>query len=119
MILALVDDLLFLSKIQETAKQLGVDVKAAQPGDLLKLAIEAAPSGLMIDLNHPKSLAVLRTLKAQAETKSIPAVGFVSHVHNELIAAARDAGCDLVLARSAFAGQLPSLLERFSKPAHL
>jgi DNA-binding NarL/FixJ family response regulator len=117
MILAMVDDLLFLSKIQETAKHLGVEVKAAQAAGLPELAAEAAPAALIIDLNHRsgKSLAVLRALKAEAKTANIPAVGFVSHVQNELIAAARDTGCDLVLARSAFASQLPSLLERLSK----
>jgi len=117
MILAMVDDLLFLSRIQETAKQLGVEVKAVQPADLPQAAVEAAPSALMIDLNHRsgKSLTVLRALKAESGTASIPAVGFVSHVQTELIAAAREAGCNLVLARSAFAGQLASLLQRFSK----
>jgi DNA-binding NarL/FixJ family response regulator len=118
MILAMVDDLLFLSKIQETAKHLGIDVKAAQPAHLPELAVEASPSALIIDLNHRsgKSLEVLRALKAEAKTQKIPAVGFVSHVQNELITAARDAGCNLVLARSAFAGQLPSILQRFSLP---
>ncbi len=116
MILAMVDDLLFLSKIQETAKHLGVEVKAAQPEGLTEAALAASPTALLIDLNHRsgKALEVLRALKAEARTEKIPAVGFVSHVQNELIAAARDAGCDLVLARSAFAGQLPSLLQRFS-----
>jgi len=117
MILPLVDDLLFLSKIQETAKHLGIEVKAAPPEVLAELAVETAPTALIIDLNHRsgKSLAVLRTLKAEAKTENTPAVGFVSHVQNELIAAARDAGCDLILARSAFVSQLPSLLQRFSK----
>ena len=119
MILAMVDDLLFLSKIQETAKHLGVEVKAAQPEGLPELAVEAGPTALIIDLNHRsgKALEILRALKAEARTENIPAVGFVSHVQNELIAAARDAGCDLALARSAFSSQLASLLERFSKSA--
>ncbi len=116
MILAMVDDLLFLSRIQETAKHLGVVVKAAQPEGLPELAVEAAPTALIIDLNHRsgKALEILRALKGEAKTENIPAVGFVSHVQNELIVAAREAGCNLVLARSAFAGQLPSLLQRFS-----
>jgi CheY-like chemotaxis protein len=116
MILALVDDLLFLSKIQQTAQHLGVTVKTAQPADLLRPGIEDAPNALLIDLNHRsgKALEVLRTLKCDAKTKGIPIIGFVSHVQNEVIAAARKAGCDLVLARSAFTSQLPSLLQRFS-----
>ncbi|MGA2075815.1 MAG: response regulator [Terriglobia bacterium] len=117
MILAVVDDLLFLSKIQETAKHLGVEVKAAQPADLPEAALAASPTAVLVDLNHRsgKALEVLRTLKSDSKTKDIVVVGFVSHVQNELIAAARDAGCDLVLARSAFVSQLPSLLRRFSK----
>ena len=117
MILAVVDDLLFLSKIQETARQLGVEVKAAQPADLPEAAAATAPNAFLVDLNHRsgKALEVLRVLKSDVKTKDIAVIGFVSHVQNELIAAARDAGCNLVLARSAFASQLPSLLRQFSQ----
>ncbi len=116
MILAVVEDLLFLSKIQQTAQHLGVAVESAQPADLPKLAIEYVPTALIIDLNHRsgKALEVLHTLKSDLKTKDLTVIGFVSHVQNDLIAAARDAGCDLILARSAFASQLPNLLQRFS-----
>jgi DNA-binding NarL/FixJ family response regulator len=116
MILAMVDDLFFLSKIQQTAKQLGVAVGSAQPADLPRMAIEDVPNALIIDLNHRsgKALEVLHTLKSDLKTKDLTVIGFVSHVQNDLIAAARDAGCDLILARSAFVKQLPSLLQRFS-----
>lgn len=116
MILALVDDLLFLSKIQQTALRLGVGMKSAQPEDLPGQALQDFPDVLIIDLNHRsgKALEVLRTLKSDLNTKQIATIGFVSHVQVELIAAAREAGCDLVLARSAFVSQLPSLLQRFA-----
>ena len=39
-----------------------------------------------------------------------PTLGFVSHVHTDLISAARQAGADDVLARSAFAGNLADIL---------
>jgi CheY-like chemotaxis protein len=116
MILAVVDDLLFLSKIQQAAQHVGVAVKSARPAGLAKLAMEVVPSALIIDLNHRsgKALEVLRTLKSDLKTKDIAVIGFVSHVQTDVIAAARDAGCDLVLARSAFVSQLPSLLRRFA-----
>jgi DNA-binding NarL/FixJ family response regulator len=116
MILAVVDDLLFLSKIQQTAQHVGVVVKSAQPADLTELAIEDVPNAFIIDLNHRsgKALEVSRALKSDLKTKEIAVIGFVSHVQTDLIVAARDAGCDLVLARSAFVSQLPSLLQRFS-----
>ena len=116
MILAVVDDILFLSKIQETAKHLGVALQPAGPADALNLAIADVPSALIIDLNHGsgKALEVLRGLKSEVKTKDIAVIAFVSHVQNELIAAARAAGCDQVLARSAFVKQLASLLQGFS-----
>ena len=117
MILAVVDDLFFLSKIQQTAQHVGVAVKSARPADLPGLAIVDVPNALIIDLNHRsgKALEVLRSVKSDLKTKGIAVIGFVSHVQNDLIAAARDAGCDLVLARSAFVSQLPSLLQRFTQ----
>ena len=41
---------------------------------------------------------------------SIRTIGFASHVHTDLIAAAREAGADQVLPRSAFAGNLADIL---------
>ena len=58
MILAVVDDLLFLSKIQQTAQQVGVAVKSAQPADLPDLAIQDVPKALIIDLNHRSGKAL-------------------------------------------------------------
>ncbi len=116
MVLVVVDDLLFLSRIQQTAGHLGVAVKSVRPADLPKLAVADIPKAVVIDLNHRsgEALGVLRTLKSDVKTKDIAVIGFVSHVQKDLINAAHDAGCDLVLARSAFVSQLPSLLKRFS-----
>ena len=118
MILAVVDDLLFLSKIQETAKHLGVGVKPARPEDLPAMTPEDVPRAFIIDLNHRsgEALELLRALKSDSMTKDVAIIGFVSHVQNELITAARSAGCDLILARSAFVKELPGLLQRFSAP---
>jgi len=113
-ILIVVEDLLFLSKIQQTAQLTGVTVKPADPAQGLEAIAKQAPQGIILDLNHRSLSAIelIRTLKAHPDTKPIPLVGFVSHVQSELIAAAREAGCDIVLARSAFTQQLPDLLKR-------
>jgi len=114
-ILTVVEDLLFLSKIQQTAQLIGVIAKPADPTQGLEKISEEAPRAIILDLNH-RSLPVLdviRTLKAHPGTKTIPIVGFASHVQSDLIAAAREAGCDLVLARSAFTQKLPKLLKDF------
>jgi CheY-like chemotaxis protein len=112
-VVALVEDLFFLTKIQEAAKAVGVKVV---PGDarLSSAAIaEAQPQAIILDLNY-RGLPIvdcIRALKADPATRPIRIVGFVSHVQEQLISAARAAGCDSVMARSAFARQLPNLLQ--------
>jgi DNA-binding NarL/FixJ family response regulator len=112
-ILAAVDDFLFRSKIRAVAKHVGVEVKFAQtPDEILAQVRELKPKLVILDLNSQKAdpVATLGKLKADAELSAIPAIGFASHVHVDLIAAARAAGADSVLARSQFAGNLAEIL---------
>ena len=115
-ILAAVDDLMFLSKIQQTARLIGALVEAVDPRKLEQRVAREDVRGVILDLNHRTGSAVeaLRALKANPATAHVPVVGFVSHVQSDLIAAARDGGCDEVLARSAFAAQLPQLLRQLA-----
>jgi len=113
MILVAVDDLLFSSKIRTTAKQAGVALTFARtPLEILEQARALRPALFIIDLNSAKAdpIATVTAMKRDAELASIRTLGFVSHVHTELIAAARAAGVDDVMARSAFAGQLADIL---------
>jgi CheY-like chemotaxis protein len=116
MILAIVDDLIFLSKIQETAKRLNVVVRPVAPGDLSEFVGTATPEAAIIDLNHAsgKALEVVRSLRATGQSRPLMLVGFASHVQTDLITEARQAGCDLVLPRSAFVRQLPDLLRQLT-----
>jgi len=112
-ILAAVDDLLFSSKIRATAKQVGVDVQFARtPDEILAQARTLKPALAIFDLNSGKTdpLATIAALKADPEIGAVRTIGFVSHVHTELIAAARRAGADEVMPRSAFAGRLADIL---------
>jgi DNA-binding NarL/FixJ family response regulator len=114
MILAAVDDLLFSSKIRATAKQLGVDVQFARtPEEILSQARALKPALAIFDLNSAKSdpIATIASLKRDADVGTIRTIGFASHVHTDLIRAARDAGADEVLPRSAFAGRLADILQ--------
>lgn len=118
MILVFVEDLLFISKVQQTAQLIGIAVQPADPACGLETIVAGAPRALILDLNHRSfpALDFIRTLKAHPSTKAIPIVGFVSHLQLGVIAAAREAGCDLVLARSAFTQQLPQLLRKLGRP---
>jgi len=112
-ILAAVDDFLFRSKIRATAKHVEADIRFAQTQDeILAQARELRPTLVIIDLNSPKGdpIATIAALKADAATAKVRTIGFASHVHADLIAAARRAGADEVLPRSAFAANLADIL---------
>ena len=115
MILAVLDDLLFSSKIRTTARQLGVTIAFARSSASALADMRKSPPSLVIfDLNNPRTdpLGTVGVMKADPALAKIPTMGFVSHVQTDLIEAARQAGVGEVLARSAFAQNLPSILER-------
>ncbi len=115
MVLCVVDDLLFSVKISTAAKALGVDIYFERSADMvLARAREKQPSLIIFDLNSVRlrPLEMIEALKADPDLKALPTLGYVSHVQTETIAAARKAGVDEVLARSAFVEQLGSILTK-------
>lgn len=115
MILALVDDLMFTSKIKTTAARLGVPLVFARSSEsALAEMRKSRPSLVILDLNGVKTqpLATVTAMKSDPSLAEIPAIGFVSHVQTDLIDAARQAGVAEVLPRSAFTMHLPEILER-------
>lgn len=115
MILALLDDLLFSSKIRTAASQLGVRVAFARSSDAALADMRAhRPSLVIFDLDNPRTdpLGTVTAMKADAALATIPTVGFGSHVQTETLNAARRAGVDEVLARSVFTARMPEILRR-------
>ena len=112
-ILAAVEDLLFRSKISETASSLGIEAAFPRnPKRLLEALRESPPDLLVLDLNSARfePLKLLMSVKSESATRDISTVGFLSHVQKDLALAAREAGCDRVVARSAFTKDLPQIL---------
>jgi CheY-like chemotaxis protein len=112
-VLAAVEDLLFRSKISETAETLGIEARFPRSkGKLLETLRESPPDLLVLDLNSARfePLELLRTVKSDETTQGVRTVGFLSHVQGDLALAARNAGCDHVVARSAFTKDLPRIL---------
>ena len=114
-ILVVVEDLIFLSKITGTARLAGVAVEPVDLRSLEQRVAENPPRAVILDLNHRSGSAVdvLRAMKSNPATSGVPVVAFLSHVQTDLAAAARAAGCDVLLARSAFTRDLPHLLEKY------
>lgn len=120
MILAVLDDLMFSSKIRTTAAQLGVPVVFARSADAALAEMRtAAPSLVILDLNNPRTdpLGLVASMKQDAALASVPTIGYASHVQTDVIDAARRAGVDEVLPRSAFTMRLPDILGGQSRPA--
>ena len=112
-ILAAVDDLLFSSKIRATAKQVGADVQFARtPDEILAQARTTQPALVIFDLNSAKTDPV----KTIAALKADPGHRVYPHDRVRVARArgsdraARKAGADEVLPRSAFAGRLADIL---------
>ena len=111
-IVAVLSDLIFTVKIQDAAKRAGVEaVFVTSQEDALARARENAAL-VILDLNDARTqpLDLIRRLKNDDATAKIPLLGFVSHVAADLIQAARNNGCDKVMARSAFSQNLPAIL---------
>jgi hypothetical protein len=103
-VLALVRDLIFASRITAAARSAGIETRIIRDPAML----QSLPGSLLLaDLNQPGVIAASKKWKDQHRGR---VVGFVSHVDGPTIEAARQAGLDQILARSGFVQQLPQLL---------
>jgi CheY-like chemotaxis protein len=112
-VIAVVDDLFFASKIRGTAEQMGVKVQFVRTAEaLIEAARNSRPSSIIVDLHSQKlnPIDVAKLLKGDERLRSIPLLGFFSHVQVELGQQAEQAGFDRVLPRSAFTSKLPEIL---------
>ena len=110
--LLLSDDLMFASRITGTARGLGLTIKPARSVEVLdSLVIQESPGCVILDLANPTlELAGLLGQLRQTCSSMPRVVAYGSHVDAAGLKAARDAGCDVVLPRSAFVEQLPTAL---------
>jgi CheY-like chemotaxis protein len=112
MIIAVVDDLLFGSKIRAAARTAGATISFARGRDAVAAAVrDNAAELILIDLEGQSGDAIemIRSLRAEVGA-GVRIIAFGSHVNVERLEAARQAGCDQALARSAFVNLLPRLL---------
>ena len=112
-ILAAVDDMFFASKIRATAEALGVNIKFHRQLDgLVKAANEQPPALIIVDLYNQKlnPIELARELKTKEGVKTVPLLGFFSHVQTDFQRAALEAGYDQVVPRSLFSRDLAKIL---------
>lgn len=108
-------DLIFTNKVQSTAHTLGYQVEVIGEKAKARVEIESLhPRLVLIDLtagelSSPASIMEYLAI-AGSQTWFI---AFGPHVESESLAAARAAGCHVVLPRSKFAADLPRLLQLY------
>lgn len=110
--LALVDDLFFQAKLQETARQAGIALQCVSSAEALLEHARQAPAALyIVDLNaRGNPLQAIERLRALDRDARL--VAYLSHVQTELAEQARAAGCNEVLPRSKFTRDLAQILQR-------
>src|SRR5580692_8736418 len=115
-VLAVSEDLFFTVKINEAAKHAGLTAEFVKSEmDALERA-KLQPSVVVIDLNCASvdPLRLIGELKSSPELKGISVLGFISHVQVELKQKAQEAGCDMVMARSAFSQNMQQIFKRYA-----
>lgn len=116
-IVAAIGDLFFTVKIRETARHAGIEVEFVKSEkDVLEMA-KTHPLLIILDLGFStlQPIKLISKLKSAEESKQISLIGYLSHVEGELKQQAHDAGCDMVMAKSAFSQNLPQILKRHSE----
>ena len=106
-VIAVVDDMFFASKIRAVAEAVGVEISFPRSKEALMQKVrETKPRLVIVDLHNQK----IDPNELATELTGIRLLGFFSHVQTELQRNALAAGFDQVIPRSVFARDLPQIL---------
>jgi CheY-like chemotaxis protein len=106
-VIVVVDDMFFASKIRAVAEAVGVEVSFPRNKEAV---IEKARGArlIIVDLHNQK----IDPVELARELSGVKLIGFFSHVETELRQRALAAGYDSVIPRSVFARDLPEILQQ-------
>lgn len=113
-IVLIVDDLMFLPKLENSIRAHGYDPVVATNDTTLTRALFKAPVLIIVDLFPQTAFdwEMLVRLVKKGKGKHTPVLGFGPHVDLDLRERALAAGCDAVVGRGAIVSQLPQLIEK-------
>lgn len=106
-------DLLFGARMRGAAEATGTVLRLVRAADELLAAVrETVPRLVVVDLDSRGGdpVAAIARLKTEPATAGIPVLAYASHVREDVMAAARAAGAERVVARGVFARDLAALL---------
>lgn len=108
-VIAVVDDMFFASKIRAVAEAVGVEISFPRSKEaVIQKVQETKPRLVIVDLHNQKIDP--NDLPSEIKSDDIRLLGFFSHVQTDLQRNAIAAGFDEVIPRSVFARDLPKIL---------
>jgi CheY-like chemotaxis protein len=116
-VIALVDDLFWRTKIEHAVSSAQREVTfLSDPAELA--AVDPDTVGLvLVDLSlKVDPTPAVAAFKTRQETKATAVVAYYEHVRKDLLKKGEEAGCDAVLPRSTFSGQMGDLVLKYLLP---
>lgn len=111
-VVALITDLFFVSKVKGTADAVGVPLAIVRNVPDLARAVEQGAGLAIVDMNAGGVDPAEAIRACKATLRPVFVVAYLSHVQEDLADAAKAAGADVVMPRSKFSQELPTLLQR-------
>lgn len=112
------DNLMFAMMIEPALRRLGYQPRTLSGGPSTCADLVAA-SPVLVFVNLASSRfdgsALVRELRAHAELRDLPIVGYAGHVERHLFQAGREAGATLVVPNSAMRKALPQVLDKLQQ----
>ena len=101
LVIALCPDLMMRSRIESGLGIAGYRLRVVGgPTRLAEALADERPACVMVDLEvGDDAIGIITGLKAGEATRDIPVAAFAGHTREDLLAQARDAGADAVVAR--------------------
>ena len=116
LILAVIPELMFQSRVREQARVLNFQIYVADTMDEAASGLDALPDLVVVDL-HGTGLDT-SLLISQAKSRGIAVLAFGKHTEAGVLREARDAGCDAVVVRSKFIEEMAELLREHAQLRH-
>jgi DNA-binding response OmpR family regulator len=106
----LIADLMFATRVEDVAKHLGYRAVVLTPDDDVQaLLARESPRLVIVALDADNWANVVHV----AKKFDVPVLAYGSHKNVEQMVAAKNAGCDEVVARSRIAAELPNLMKKY------
>jgi CheY-like chemotaxis protein len=115
-VLLLTPDLLFSSRLSGIARQRDVSLVVAGSAEgAVGQVADSKFRCLIIDLDTPAISVAELVAECRRANQSLEIIAYGPHVHEEKLAAARAAGCDVVLTRGQFDSRMGDILSSGAK----